>query len=84
MHQPPLRRPGHLNQFYGWVVDAGFPNLLPGGGAQGLTGMFQGPYELDPKVLCYNNLTQLRALGVPAAIAVGDLEIQMRGTHIEY
>jgi len=84
LHQPPLRRPGHLNQFYGWVVDAGFPNLLPGGGAQGLTGMFKGPYELDPKVLCYNNLTQLRALGVPAAIAIGDLEMQLRGTHIEY
>lgn len=84
-HQPPLRRPGHLNQFFGWVVDAGFPNLIPGGGAPGLTGMFQGPYPLDPKVLAYNNLTQLRALADPGTtILAGNLEMQMRGTHIEY
>jgi len=85
LSQPPLRRPGHLNLFHGWVVDAGFPNLIPGGGAPGLTGMFKGPYELDPKVLAYNNLTQLRVTADPGTtIAIGDLEMQIRGTHIEY
>ncbi|MBU1173633.1 MAG: hypothetical protein KKD44_29030, partial [Proteobacteria bacterium] len=84
-HQPPLRRPGHLNMFHGWVIDAGFPNLIPGGGAPGLTGMFKGPYEMDTKVLAYNNLTQLRAVAdAGTTIAIGDLEMQMRGTHIEY
>lgn len=88
-HQPPLRRPGHLNLFHGWVVDAGFPNLIPGGGAPGLTGMFKGPYEMDAKVLCYNNLTQLRVVANAGTTiltpgAIGDLEMQMRGTHIEY
>lgn len=84
-HQPPLRRPGHLNLFHGWVIDAGFPNLIPGGGAPGLTGMFQGPYELDPKILAYNNLTQLRVVAdAGTTIAIGQLEMQMRGTHIEY
>lgn len=48
LHQPPLRRPGHLNLFHGWVIDAGFPNLIPGGGDLGLAGMFKGPVELDP------------------------------------
>jgi len=84
-HQPPLRRPGHLNLFHGWVVDAGFPNLIPGGGAPGLTGMFKGPYEMDTKVLAFNNLTQLRVTAnAGTAIGIGNLEIQMRGTHVEY
>lgn len=83
--QPPLRRPGHLNLYHGWVIDAGFPNLIPGGGAPGLTGMFKGPYELDPKILAYNNLTQLRVVAdAGTTIAIGQLEMQMRGTHIEY
>ena len=47
--------------------------------------MFKGPYELDAKVLAYNNLTQLRAVANAGTnIAIGDLEMQMRGTHIEY
>jgi len=84
-HQPPLRRPGHLNLFHGWVVDAGFPNLIPGGGSPSLNGMFQGPYPMDAKVLAFNNLTQLRAVAdAGTTIAIGDLEMQMRGTHIEF
>ena len=86
-HQPPLRRPGHLNLFHGWVVDAGFPQMIPGGGAPGIagTGTFKGPYELDPKVLAFNNLTELRVVADPGtAIAAGALEVQMRGTYIEY
>jgi len=87
LNQPPLRRPGHLNLFHGWVVDAGFPQMLPGGGAPGIAGVgtFQGPYELDPKVLAYNNLTELRVVADPGTtISAGALEIQMRGTYIEF
>ena len=85
--QPPLRRPGHKNLFFGWVVDAGFPQMLPGGGAPAMpgAGMFQGPYDLDPKVLAYNNLTQVRVQADPGtAISAGALEIQIRGTYIAY
>lgn len=86
-HQPPLRRPGHKNMFFGWVINAGFPLQIPGGGAPGLIapGFFQGPYELDPKILAYNNLTELRVVAdAGTTIAAGDLEMQMRGTFIEF
>ncbi|GAI50298.1 unnamed protein product, partial [marine sediment metagenome] len=86
-HQPPLRRPGHLNLFFGWPITAPAPILIPGGGGPAMTGtgMFKGPYELDPKVLAYNNLTQLRVVADPGTvIAAGNLEMQIRGTHIEY
>lgn len=83
--QSPLRRPGHLNMFFGWVINAGFPMMIPGGGAPGLTGMFQGPFDLDPKVLAYNNMTELRVAADPGTtILAGNLEMQMRGTLIEY
>jgi len=87
-HQPPLRRPGHLNQFFGWVVDAGFPNLLPGGGGVAITPMYQGPVDLaevGPQILAYNNLTQVRVnADAGTTIAAGDLEIQMRGVDIQF
>ena len=85
LHQPPLRRPGHLNLFFGWVINAGFPMMIPGGGAPALTPMFQGPYDLDPKVLAFNNLTELRVVADPGTvIGAGNLEIQVKGTNIEY
>ncbi len=83
--QSPLRRPGHLNLFHGWVINAGFPQMIPGGGAPGVTPMFQGPFEMNPKILAFNNMTELRIVADPGTtIAAGDLEMQMRGTHIEY
>lgn len=85
LDQPPLRRPGHMNLFHGWVVDAGFPNLLPGGGAIAGLPMYKEPYELDPRVLAFNNLTQLRVTADPGTtILAGNLEMQMKGTHIEF
>lgn len=84
-HQPPYRRPGHKNLYYGWVVNAGFPLMIPGGGALALTPMFQGPHKICPNLLAFNNLTQLRVTAdAGTTIVAGDLEIQVRGTHIEY
>lgn len=86
--QPALRRPGHLNLFFGWVVNAAGPNMLPTGGDIGLTPMFQGPLDLEnvqPKILAFNNLTELRVTAdVGTTILATNLEIQMRGTHIQW
>lgn len=88
LDQPPYRRPGHKNLYYGYIVDSAFPNLLPAGGDVGLTPMFEGPLDLEyvkPKILCHNNLTELRAVAnAGTTIAINDLEVQVRGTHIQF
>ena len=89
-NQPPLRRPGHQNLFYGWVVDSAFPNLLPSGGATAMAGlgMFKGPVDLKsirPQILCYNNLTELRGVAnAGTTIVARNFEAQLRGTYITF
>ena len=84
-HQTNARRPGHGSLFAGRVIDAGFPQMLPGGGAPAATGMYTGPTKMSPGVLAYDNLTELRVVADPGTtIIANDLEMQMWGTHIEF
>ncbi len=84
-HQTNARRPGHGSLFFGKVIDAGFPMMLPGGGAPAATGMYTGPTKMTPGVLAYDNLTELRVTADPGTtIVANDLEMQMWGTHIEF
>lgn len=84
-HQTNARRPGHGTLFNGRVIDAGFPQMLPGGGAPAATGMYTGPTKMTPGVLAYDNLTELRVVAdAGTTILANNLEMQMWGTHIEF
>lgn len=85
VRQNSLRRPGHNLEFYGWVVSANYPNLLPPGTD---IAHMKGPLDLQalgPKILAFNNLTEFRTAADPGTtITAGDLELQVRGTQIEW
>lgn len=83
--QDPRRRPGVDLTYYGWVVDADYPNLLPPGTDPV---HFQGPIdlaEITPQILAHNNLVEVRAAAdAGTTITANQLELQLRGTYIEW
>ena len=85
IRQNSLRRPGHNLEFYGWVINANYPNLLPPGTDPV---HMRGPLDLGaigPKVLAFNNLTEFRSAADPGTtILATNLELHVRGTYIEW
>jgi len=83
--QDPRRRPGVDLTYYGWVVDADYPHLLPPGTDPV---HHHGPIdlaEITPQILAHNNLVELRATAdAGTTITANDLELQLRGTYIEW
>lgn len=83
--QDSIRRPGLDTMFSGWVVNADYPNLLPPGTD---VAHKQGPLdlkELMPQILAFNNLTEFRVVAdAGTTIAATKLEMQLRGTYIEW
>lgn len=83
--QDSYRRPGLDTEFYGWVVDHQYPNMLPPGTD---INQFHGPVDLKqlmPQILAFNNLTEFRVVADSGTtIDEKDLEMQLRGTYIEW
>lgn len=83
--QDSKRRPGSDSLFNGWIVNSAYPNMLPPG--VDIPHLY-GPLDLmaiGPAILAHNSLTEFRVIADPGTtIAANNLEIQMRGTFIEW
>jgi len=83
---PQIRRPGIPGlEFYGWIVNANYPNMLPPGTRANATKSAFDLESVGHKILAFNNLTELRAIADPGTtIPANALEIQIRGIMIQW